>query len=180
MTTTVFMVISGLIPLVVSAIEWLSSGDISERHHSHHDTFTITPSLTRSLVIAMIFMGVTGIVMGWLCQVDVFEAEPTVVLGFFVGFLVVTLVLWAAMRRYRVALYDDHMVVSPLIGGDVSVRYADISKMEWSGVRTRSGFRNLAVFVGDNRVITLWGGLDLEQILMRIDRFDALARSSNL
>lgn len=179
MTSKVLMVIAVAIPLVAAAIEWFASEDISERHHSHHDTFVIAPSIKRSLIIAMIFMGVTGIVLGWLCEIDVFEADPSVVLGFFVGFLAVTLVIWAFMRRYKLALYDDHMIVSPFVGPSAIVRYADISSMEWTGMRAGSGYRNLAIFVGGGKATTLWGGIDLDQVLMRIDRFDVLGRASN-
>lgn len=178
MASKVLMVITAVIPLVAVAIEWFASEDLSERHHSHHDTFVITSSLKRSLVIAMIFMGVTGVVLGWLCEVDVFEASPSVVMGFFAGFIIVSFLVWALMRRYRVALYEDHMVVLPFFGASKIVRYSDISSMEWTGMRSGSGYRNLAVFVGGERVATLWGGSDLEQILMRIDRFDVLGHSS--
>lgn len=179
MTRAVFCIIAVAVPVIVSLLEWLRSGDMSERHHSHHDTFVIGASLSRSLVAAMIFMGVTGLVFGWLCEIDVFEADTAVVLGFFDGFLVVALVIWFVMRRYRVALYRDHMIVTPFVGPPVAVRYEDISSMEWTGYRSGSGYRNLTVFVDGERATTLWGGLDLEQILMRIDRFDVLGHASN-
>ena len=179
MPSWALMLVSVVFPIAAGLIEWLASQDISERHHSHHDTFVVPSSIKRSLVIAMVFMCVTGIVMGWLCQIDVFEADPTVVLGFFVGFLAVAFVCWLLMRRYRVALYEDHMVVTPLLGKDASVRYADITSMEWTGVRAESGFRNLRIFVNGEKVTALWGGLDIEQILMLIDRFDVLGHASN-
>ena len=39
-----------------------------------------------------------------------------------------------------------------------------------------SGYQSLGIWVGGERRTTLWAGLDIEQILLRIDRFDCLER----
>lgn len=47
--------------------------------------------------------------------------------------------------------------------------------MEWHRSKSLLGYENLRVRVkGSYRRVTLWGMLDLEQILMRINRYDAI------
>ena len=163
------------IPILGVLFELLGGSGISERHHSHHDTYQIVSSLSSALVVAMVFMGVTGLLLSWLCNVGVFNMDTTVTLGFFAAFLVVLFAIWLCLRRYRVVTYDACMIVTPFMGKSVTVRYRDIDRMEWTGIRTGTGYRNLNVFVDGKRVAMLWGVLDLEQILLRIDRFDVLA-----
>ena len=74
---------------------------------------------------------------------------------------------------------DNQMIVTPFLGGDVTVGYADIESMEWTGFRKGTGYRDLAIYVGGRKVVTLVGVLDLEQVLVRINRFDVLGRSSS-
>lgn len=170
------MLVAG-IPLVATILDWALAIGISERHHSHHDTYLISATLLHAVVMSMVFMGITGLLLSWLCVMGVFEADVSVVLGFFAAFLVVMLWFWVIMRRYSVKLYDDVMEVTPFVGRAVTLSYADITDMDWVGIRLGSGYRSLAVYKGDKRACTLWGGLDVEQILLRIDRFDALGRS---
>ena len=163
------------IPILALLLERLGGIGISERHHSHHDTYLIASSLSSALVVAMVFMGITGLLLAWLCNVGVFHADATVILGFFAAFLFVLFVIWLCIRRYRVATYDSCMIVTPFVGPATTVRYRDIESMEWGGIKSGTGYRNLNVYVGGKRVAMLWGVLDLEQILLRIDRFDVLA-----
>ena len=162
------------IPLAAAIIIWVSDAGISERHHSTHDTYTIANSLVLTLMFAMIFMGALGSLLGWLCMVGVFAASALVVLGFFDAFLVVSFVYWLMLRRYKVVTYDEHMEVTPFLGRMVRVRYADISAMEWTPSLVMPSNKNVRVFVGHRRRALLWCGLDLDQILIRINRFDAL------
>jgi hypothetical protein len=166
-------------PVLAALIERIGSVGISERHHSHHDTYVLSSAFSRALVLAMLFMGLMGIILGWLCSVGVFVANAVVILSFFVAFLTVMFVLWITIRRFKVALFDDQMVVTPFVGGDVTVGYADIDSMEWTGFRKGTGYRDLAIYVGDKKVITLVGVLDLEQVLVHINRFDVLGHSSS-
>ncbi len=168
-----------LIPLAATYMLWSSNGVISERHHSHHDTYVIAGTLSFSLVFAMILMGVLGVLFWWLCAVDVFKADGVVVMGFFDAFLVVSFVYWLLLRRYKVVTYDDYMVVTPFFGRSVSIPYARISAMQWSPSILKPGDKNVRVFVGHRRSALLWSALDLEQILIRIDRFDVLDNLSS-
>ncbi|MBO7674174.1 MAG: hypothetical protein J6S63_04120 [Atopobiaceae bacterium] len=163
------------IPLVAANHLWSKDAEISERHHTHHVTYVIGRRLTWSLVLAMIFMGALGVLLGWLCMVGVFEVDPSVPLCFFDAYLVVSFVYWWLLRRYKVVTYDDHMEVTPFVGGKSTISYRQISAMEWRrSIVIRNG-RNVRVFVGNRNKALLWSALDLDQILIRINRFDALA-----
>lgn len=161
-------------PAVAALIEWSGDIGISERHHSHHDTYVVSGAFTRALVFAMIFMGCMGLVFCWLCRLGVFAASPVVVGAFFVAFIVVMFVMWFFMRRYKVVTYDEHMDVTPFIGRTVSIRYKDISSMEWASPWTVSETPSIYVLVGGHYATMLWSALDLEQILQRINRYDVL------
>ena len=113
--------------------------------------------------------------LGWLCDVGGFDASADVVMPFFSSFVIVLSVLWAFIRRYRASLYDDFMDVRPYVGCLRTVRYDQIERMEWVGVRCGTGFRTLVIHPSGERPVKLPGVLDLEHILARIDRDDALA-----
>ncbi len=167
-------IVAAGIPIAASLILRLSDAGISERHHSHHDTYMVSGTLTWSLVFTMIVMGSLGILLGWLCVLDAFTANTVVVMSFFDAFLVVSFLYWVLLRRYKVVTYDDHMDLTPLFGRTTSIVYADISSMEFVTSALQPNIRNLHVFVGEKRRAMLWGILDLEQILIRIDRYDAI------
>ena len=169
-----FSVVDAALPVVACLIEWAGSVGISERHHSHHDTYVISSALSRSLAFAMVLMGAIGLMLGWLCDVGGFDVSADVVVPFFSAFVIVLFVLWALMRRYRVSLYDDFMDVRPYLGSVRTIRYDKIERMEWRGVRCGTGFRSLVIFSSGERSVRLPGMLDLEHILARIDRDDAL------
>lgn len=160
--------------MLAAIIEWSGDLGISERHHSHHDTYVVSGAFTRALVFAMIFMGCMGLVFCWLCRIGVFAASPVVVAAFFVAFIVVMFTMWFFMRRYKVVTYDDAMEVTPFIGHTASIRYADITSMEWAGSWTVSEMPSIYVMVGGHFAAMLWSALDLEQILQRINRYDVL------
>ncbi|MBR3225819.1 MAG: hypothetical protein IKF78_10925 [Atopobiaceae bacterium] len=167
-------VVAAGIPIAASLILWLGDAGISERHHSHHDTYTVSGTLTWSLVFTMIVMGSLGILLGWLCVLDAFTANSAVVMSFFDAFLVVSFLYWVLLRRYKVVTYDDHMDLTPLFGHTISISYADIKSMEFVSSTLQPSVRNLHVTVGQKRRVLLWGVLDLDQILIRIDRYDAI------
>ena len=170
----ILMVLSAAIPAMATLSLWLGDGGISERHHSHHDTYVIAGTLTWSLAFAMIVMGSLGILLGWLCAIGVFNANGMVVMSFFDAFLVVSFIYWIFLRRYKVVTYERHMEVTPFFGPMTSIAYSDISAMEWAVSIIVPNGRNVRVFVGNKRKALLWAGLDLDQILIRIDRYDAL------
>ncbi|MDO4798205.1 MAG: hypothetical protein Q4A01_09335 [Coriobacteriales bacterium] len=166
--------IAVIIPLVCACMLWANSGSMSERHHSHHDTYQITSTLTFSIVFAMIIMSVLAMLLERLCVIGVFRADSSVTIGFFDGFLVVLFVYWLILRRYKVVTYNDRMLVTPFFGRTTEIRYADISAMEWTTSVLVRNSRNIRVFVGRRRRALLWAVLDLDQILVRINRFDVL------
>lgn len=163
-----------LLPLGAAYIEHGSKVFIAERHHRHHDTYSVPPQLTNSLVKAMVVMGGVGVVLGVLCLTGVFWQRYVFVLAFFDAFVISLFVKWLALCRHQVALFEDHMVVTPALGRQVLVRYSDIDRLSWSGVRHATGYRNLRVGVDGTYVATLLGVMDIEQIMLHLDRFDVI------
>ncbi len=173
-----FSVVAMVLPLCALVVEYVADAGLSERHHRHHDTFAISSVLTRALVVGMIVMGVLGGVLGGLCFMGVFPAKPEVVLGFFEAAVLVLFLSWALIQRHKVACYDDRMIVTPYVGRSHTIFYAEIERMDWSGFRRASGYRNLDIYVDGGRAAHIDGSIDLEQVLMHIDRFDVLGHSS--
>lgn len=171
------LVVAVVVPVLALVVEHAGNVRISERHHSHHDTYVVPASFTRALVLAMAFMSALGLVATWLCQEGVFVESPLAVLGFFDAFVVTSFVLWLMLCRYRVSTFGDCMVVTPFVGPSVWVRYERIERLVWSGMRMESGFRGLDVWVDGRRAVRLLGIVDVEQIIMSIDRFDLLPRT---
>lgn len=171
------VVVALAVPVIALVFEHVGNVRITERHHSHHDTYVVSAEFTRSIVLAMAFMAALGLLIAWLCEQDVFGADEGTVLAFFDAFLVTSFLLWAAICRYRVSTFGDCMAVTPLVGPKVWIRYGRIDRLEWSGLRAGTGFRNLVVWVDGRRAVTLLGIVDVEQILMSIDRFDLLPTS---
>lgn len=172
---TNLVLLAVVIPLVAGLSLWASDADIAERHHRNHDTYVIAGTLMLSLVIAMVIMGVLGLLLGWLCMVGVFATHPTVPLAFFDAFLVVSAVYWWLLRRYKVVTYSDRMEITPFFGRKTEIAYDEISAMEWTPSYLIRSSRNVMVYVENRRKVLLWSALDLDQILIRIDRFDVLA-----
>ncbi len=170
----VLVAICAIVPLLAIVVEWLTGSGISERHHSHHDTYLMPRSMTGVLVISMAFMGVLGILLGWLCRVGVFVADDTAMISFFASFVVVMCVMWLAMRRYRVSTYDDHMDVVPYFGRVRTIRYADIDQLLWSRPNFMMRGRSISVIVDGDVKAVLNSTFDLDQILIRINRNDVL------
>jgi hypothetical protein len=162
------------VPLLALFIEIRGDdGIIIERHHSHHDIYLAPRAVTVSLMLMLLFVGVLGLVVGWLCDVGVYDADGELVDAFFVTFIVVVFVLWLGVRRYRVVTYDNRVVVRNLFGKSRSIDYADITAVQRLP-RVFGPYHNVRVFAGDKNLF-LWGLVDLEQILARINRFDVLS-----
>lgn len=174
MTFALLAVVCAALPLASLVIEWVVSTQLSERHHRLHDTYAISSALTSALTLAMMFMGLLGLVLSWLCMVGVFSADRTIMIAFFASFVAVMFVMWAALKRYRVAMYEDHLEVTPFFGPRRSVRYADIEQLRWASSLSTSHNRSVLVIVGGKVAATIVGTFDLDQILMRIDRNDVL------
>lgn len=170
------VVIAVLVPALALFLEHAGNVRIAERHHRHHDTYVVPTGFTRAVVLAMTFLSVAGLVLSWVCLTDVSSTDPMIVLAFTDSFVVTGFVLWSVLCRYKVSVFGDRMVITPFLGKDVEVLYAQIERMEWVGVRRGSGMRSLDVYVGGARAARLSSIVDVSQILMSIDRFDVLPR----
>lgn len=162
------------LPLVALLRDHMGSVRFAERHHRHHDTFVVPAGLTSSIVLAMTVVSVLGLVLAWICVTGPVTTSPVAVLAFSDAFVATAFVLWWLLCRYKVAVFGDHMVITPFVGADIAVSYAQIDHMAWYGVRRGSGMRSLNVYVGGERVCRLSSLVDVERILMSVDRFDVL------
>lgn len=177
MGDVLLVAVAVLVPLVALVLERAGNVRFTERHHSHHDTYVVSAPFRRSLVLAMAFMAALGLALACLSRRDVFIDDGALALGFADAFLVTCFVAWRLLCRYRVSTFGDCMAVTPLVGPQVWVGYDQIERLEWTGMRMESGFRSLAVWVGGRHVVTLLGIVDVEQIIMSIDRFDLLPQA---
>lgn len=174
MTFWVFAATSAILPVFAMVMEWVVGTRLSERHHSRHDTYVISSALTGAIALAMLFMGVLGLILSWLCHVGVFKASALTMEGFFFAFVLVMFVMWATLRRYRVATYDDHLEVTPFIGARRSIRYDEIERLKWSSSIIPPSRRCIMVIVDGEPKAILMGTFDLDQILLQINRNDVL------
>lgn len=162
------------LPLVAIVVMLFSGAEISERHHLHHDTYTVSQVVSRTLTLVMLFMGMLGSVTGWLCRLGVFSTDSLIPLTFFVTFLLTLFVMLLMVARYQVMAYDDRMVVRPAFGRIRTVEYDEIERMEWVRSMLSPYLSDLKIWSRDGRSSRIWCFLDIEQLLMRIDRFDVL------
>lgn len=170
----ILMLFAVAIPLTAAVIVFKGSANLTERHHAHHDTYIVPGTLSWGIVSSMLFMGALGVLVGWLCNLGAFTANSVVALSFFDGCLVTLFACLVVLRRYKVMTFDDHMSVTPFIGRTVTIPYATISNMEWSASALVSGSHNVIVHTEDRQKALLWAVLDLDQILIRIERYDVL------
>ncbi len=180
------MLISTIPALVALLCEhFFSSFRISERHHAHHDTYLVPPLFTRGVALCMVLFALLGDMIGVMCLMRVFSADPTVCLAFFDAAVITMWVLWATLCRYKVSIFEaneEHgrrVVITPLIGLPKVVRVDDITHMSWFGMRKNSGYRDLLFWENGKRLAHIWAIVDLEQILLHIDRFDAFPQSGD-
>ena len=176
MELVVLAAVEVVLPVLALLLEHMGNVRLSERHHRHHDTYVVPVSFARGLVLAMAFMSVLGFVLGWLCAMLEFLPSPLPVFAFFDAFIVTCFAGWAILNRYKVSVFDERLMITPFLGPDATVRYDRIDVMQWTGLRKGSGYRDLVIWAGGRRVGRLSGMVDIEQILMAIDRFDALPR----
>ena len=161
-------------PVLAVLISMLGGSSLSERYHLHHDTYAVSLVVSRTLALVMIFMGVLGGLTGWLCGVGVFVGDPLVPLAFFTAFELTILLVLIAVTRHQVMAYDDFMIVRPACGWQREVRYDHIARMVWVPSRLGPHLRDLRIYTDDGKVVRIWYLLDIEQILLRIDRFEVL------
>ena len=167
------VVVAGL-PALALVVELLTRADLRERHHIDHDTYAISMVVSRTIALVMVFLGVLGTLTGWLCHLGVFAQSPAVPLAFFASALLTLLVVHYALGRYQVTAYTDRLLVRPFFGRARTVRYEDIARMGWVAPWWGSRVRDLRVETRQGECVQVWGLLDIDQILLRIDRFDVL------
>ena len=92
-----------LLPAVSSLFEWVWTSGISERHHSHHDTYRVSNTLTHSLVIAMLLPRDSVLVLAFAIRLtsDLLGYGPVGGLAF-----LLTLAAFAAQRLHAVFGHD--------------------------------------------------------------------------
>ena len=163
------------IPLVSGIFSLLTNATLAERHHIHHDTYSVSKVVTRTLVLVMIFMGVLGGMTGWLCHLGVYPTDPMVPLSFFASFQLTVAAAYVLLSRTQVMAYNDRMFIRSGMRRQVEIVYADIDSMRRTPSLFIPSFHDLRIHTTQNKTVTVLGLLDIEQILMRIDRFDVLA-----
>lgn len=164
-----------LVPLISLVFEMVSRFDIEERHHIHHDTYSVSLVITRTLMLVEGFMGILGLLVCWLSRVGIYGAiDPFLPISFFLSFEVALLAMQVAVGRYQVVTYLDRLTVTPFVGSQRTMRYRDIAQMEWRERIPGSFVRDLHLIAKDGSQIAIWGILDIDQMLLRIDRFDVL------
>lgn len=171
----ILMTLLLVLPTVAVVVTLLSGLEMPERHHLHHDTYTISPVIGRSYVLNMLFMGMLGTLVGWLCHLGVFSADPLVPALFFTAFLVSLYLILMFVLAYRVTLYDDHMVVRLAFRPTRTIYYDEIERMEWLPSVLDPRLHDLGITPRTGRRLRIWCLLDIEQMLLRVDRYDAFA-----
>ena len=132
------------------------------------------PDFLRSLAVAMLLVGCLGVLLGTFCGVGLFDSDMICVLTFTDAFTWMALVMWLMMARYKVSLFEDRGVIVPLVGRSICFFYSDIASIRWSGPRRASGYRDLVITDIDGRRYKIKGIIDIEQVLLHVDRFDVL------
>lgn len=164
-----------LAPALSVGYELVSRVDIEERHHTHHDTYLVSMTLTRTLMLVIGFSGILGTLVCWLCRVGIYGAVDVLVpQSFFATAELVMLLFQIGLGRYQVTTYLDRVTVRPLVGSTRMMRYRDIARMHWRTHVTDSHVRDLLLTSKTGERMTIWGILDIDQMLLRIDRFDVL------
>ena len=162
-----------VLPVVAAIVTMLSGLEMPERYHLHHDTYAISPVVSRSFVLNMLFMGMLGTLVGWLCRLGVFAADPLIPAAFFTAFLVSLYMILMLVLAYRVTVYDDRMIVHLAFRGARTIYYDEIESMEWIPSLLDPRLRDLNIVPRTGRKLRVWCLLDIEKMLLRIDRFDA-------
>lgn len=175
MTSRILSLIIALAPVVSILVELFTRADIEERHHTHHDTYLVSMTLTRTLMLVVGFAGILGTLVGWLCRVGIYGSVDVLVpQSFFATCEMVMLVFQIGLGRYQVTTFPDRITVRPMYGRTRTMRYRDIERMTWRTHVTDEHVRDLQLYAKGGKRMTLWGILDIDQMLLRIDRFDAL------
>ena len=162
------------LPLAAEILCLVSGGGMAERLHSHHNTYSISLVVSRALTLVMVFMGVLGALTAWLCRLGVFHQNPLLPLSFCIAFEFTILLMVKAVLRYQVMSCKDHITVRGPFVSTRTIRYADIDRMEWRWSYLGPHLRDLWIHASDGTKTRIWCLVDVERLLLQIDRFDVL------
>ena len=172
--TQCLFVIVVAIPLVAVVLCLLAGSSMAERLHSHHNTYSISLVVSRALTLVMVFMGVLGGLTSWLCRLGVFSQSHLLPLSFCIAFELTILIMVMAVLRYQVMSYEDRITVRGPFVSTRTIRYADIDRMEWRWSYLGPHLRDLWIHASDGTKTRIWCLVDVERLLLQIDRFDVL------
>ena len=134
MVFEVMFVILVCVPLFVVWRMWERSNDLAERHHAHHDTYSVSPALLQVVAYASICSSLMGIVLGCLCATGNIAFDSITVTVFFSAFSLTCAAIWILLSRYCIATYDTQMCITPFFGKSFIVAYEKITAMKWTPV----------------------------------------------
>ena len=132
MVFEVMLVILMCAPLFVVWRTWERSNDLAERHHAHHDTYSVSPALLQVVAYASICSSCMGIVLGCLCATGSIPFDSIIVTVFFSAFSLTCAAIWILLSRYCIATYDTQMCITPFFGKSFIVAYEKITAMKWT------------------------------------------------
>lgn len=132
MVFEVMFVILVCVPLFVVWRMWERSNDLAERHHAHHDTYSVSPALLQVVAYASICSSFMGIVLGCLCATGNIAFDSITVTVFFSAFSLTCAAIWVLLSRYCIATYDTQMCITPFFGKSFIVAYEKITAMKWT------------------------------------------------
>ena len=132
MVFEVMFVILVCVPLFVVWRMWERSNDLAERHHAHHDTYSVSPALLQVVAYASICSSFMGIVLGCLCATGNIAFDSITVTVFFSAFSLTCAAIWVLLSRYCIATYDTQMCITPFFGKPFIVAYEKITAMKWT------------------------------------------------
>ena len=153
-------------------IEHINAHALTERRHRHHDTYVFSSRLLHRLMLIQVWMTLIGFIMFEMASEYLPVEKSRIILIFFVSFSFVLFVVWHLMRRYSITAYEHYMVVTPLLGKPVRVEYDQITAMRHVKRILSILQPDIDVFVGDKRVTTLLGFIDLNRVLLTGNRYD--------
>lgn len=132
MVFEVMFIILVCVPLFVVWRMWERSNDLAERHHAHHDTYSVSPALLQVVAYASICSSFMGIVLGCLCATGNIAFDSITVTVFFSAFSLTCAAIWVLLSRYCIATYDTQMCITPFFGKSFIVAYEKITAMKWT------------------------------------------------
>lgn len=166
------ILISIVIPVLACLFELGPTTTLSELHHKHFDSYRAQSALSGSLCMVMVLMGTLCLLFVILCNVGFFLISPIIIMGFFASFIVVMFVSWLATKHFQVITYRDYLVIYPFFGRYKKLFYKDIVRIRRGSVLEPLGYHSIYLYDGAGRHYFIWGALDVDNIMLKVNRFD--------